>query len=75
MSQESPKRDKPGLGWRIFQWLGPRIITPVHVRLFRLLGGRLIGEGWSRRKRKDENGCVNCCVFVQDPVKFTWLSA
>ncbi len=44
MSQVSPQREKPGPGWRILQWLGPRIITPLHVRLFRLLGGRLIGS-------------------------------
>ena len=47
MSQVSPQREKPGLLWRMlwrmFQWLWPRIITPLHVRLFRLLGGRLIG--------------------------------
>ncbi len=29
--------------WRMLQWLGPRIITPLHVRLYRLLGGRLVG--------------------------------
>ncbi len=45
MSQVSPQREKPGPGWRMFQWLGPRIITPLHVRLYRLLGGRLVGGG------------------------------
>lgn len=27
----------------MLQRLGPRIITPLHVRLYRLLGGRLVG--------------------------------
>ena len=27
----------------MLQWLGPRIITPLHVGLYRLLGGRLVG--------------------------------
>ena len=27
----------------MLQWLGPRIITPLHVSLYRLLGGRLVG--------------------------------
>jgi deazaflavin-dependent oxidoreductase (nitroreductase family) len=27
----------------MLQWLGPRIMTPLHVRLYRLLGGRLVG--------------------------------
>ena len=26
----------------MLQWLGPRIITPLHVRMYRLLGGRLV---------------------------------
>ncbi len=43
MSQVSPQREKPGPGWRMLQWLGPRIMTPLHVRLYRLLGGRLVG--------------------------------
>ena len=43
MSQESPQRENPGLGWRMLQWLGPGIVTPLHVILYRLLGGRLVG--------------------------------
>ena len=39
----SRERENPGLGWRMLQWLGPRIITPLHVGLYRLLGGRLVG--------------------------------
>ena len=39
MSQVNPQREKPGPVWRMFQWLGPRIITPLHVRLYRLLVG------------------------------------
>ena len=27
----------------MLQWLGPGIITPLHVSLYRLLGGRLVG--------------------------------
>ena len=45
LSQERPQREKPGPVWRMFQWLGPRIITPLHVRVYRLLGGRLVGGG------------------------------
>ena len=45
MSQESPQREKPGLAWRMLRWLGPRIITPLHVGLYRLLGGRLVFGG------------------------------
>ncbi len=44
MSQESPQREKPGLLWRMIQWLAPRI-TPLYLRLYRLLGGRLVGGG------------------------------
>ena len=29
----------------MFQWLGPTVITPLHVRVYRLLGGRLVGGG------------------------------
>ena len=29
--------------WRMLQWLGPRVITRLHVSLYRLLGGRLVG--------------------------------
>ena len=47
MSQVSPQRDKPGPVLRMllpmFQWLWPRVGTPFHVRLYRLLGGRLVG--------------------------------
>ncbi len=47
MSQESPQREKPGLGWRMLlpmiQMLAPRILTPLYLRLYRLLGGRLGG--------------------------------
>ena len=47
MSQVSPQRDKPGPVWRMLlrmiQWLWPRVGTPLHVRLYRLVGGRLVG--------------------------------
>ena len=47
MSQVSPQREKPGPVLRmllpVLQWLRPRIITPLHVRVYRLLGGRLVG--------------------------------
>ncbi len=43
MSQVSPQREKPGPVWRMFRWLGPRIIAPLHLRMYRLLGGRLVG--------------------------------
>ena len=43
MSQESPQREKPGLLLRMFQLLGP--ITPLYLRVYRLLGGRLVGGG------------------------------
>ena len=33
----------PRAVWRVLQWLGPRMITPLHVSLYRLLGGRLVG--------------------------------
>ena len=49
MSQASPQRDKPGLVFRtllpMIQWLWPRVGTPLHVRLYLLLGGRLVGGG------------------------------
>ena len=49
MGQESPQRDKPGLLWRMLlpmiQWLWPRVGTPLHVRVYRLLGGRLDSGG------------------------------
>ncbi|MFQ5979067.1 MAG: nitroreductase/quinone reductase family protein [Candidatus Heimdallarchaeota archaeon] len=44
MSQVSPQREKPNRLWRMILWLGPRIIFPLHVRLYRLLGGRLVGD-------------------------------
>ncbi len=51
MSQESPQRNKPGRALRMllpmFQWLWPRVGAPLHVRLYRLLGGRLVGGGTS----------------------------
>ena len=47
MSQGSPQREKPGLLLRmllpVLRWLRPRIITPLHVRVYRLLVGRLVG--------------------------------
>ena len=49
MGQVSPQRDKPGLVLRMLlpmiQWLWPKAGTPLHVRLYRLLGGRLAGGG------------------------------
>ena len=42
MSQVSPQREKPGLLLRMIQLLAPRI-TPLYLRLYRLLGGRLVG--------------------------------
>ena len=49
MSQASPQPDKPGLLLRMLlpmiRWFWPRIGTPLHVRLYRLLGGRLVGGG------------------------------
>ena len=45
MSQVSPQREKPGLLLRMIQWLWPRVGTPLHVHLYRLLGGRLVGGG------------------------------
>ena len=49
MRQVSPQREKPGLLWRILlpmiQWLWPRVGTPLHLRLYRLLGGRMVGGG------------------------------
>ena len=51
MSQVSPQREKPGLLWRMLlpmiQLLWPRVGTPLHVRWYRLLGGRLAGGGSS----------------------------
>ena len=44
MSQVSPQREKPGLLLRMIQLLAPRI-TPLYLRLYRLLGGRLVGGG------------------------------
>ena len=43
MSQVSPQREKPSPKWRMLQWLGTKIIIPLHLRLYRLLGGRLVG--------------------------------
>lgn len=34
---------KPGLTMRVMQWLMPRI-TPAHVRMYRLLGGRIVNR-------------------------------
>lgn len=49
MSQVSPQRNQPGLLWRMLlpvtQRLWPRVGTPLHVRLYRLMGGRLVGGG------------------------------
>ncbi len=49
MSQASPQRDKPGLVLRMLlpmiRWFWPRVGTPLHVRWYRLLGGRLAGGG------------------------------
>ncbi|HAL49034.1 MAG: nitroreductase family deazaflavin-dependent oxidoreductase [SAR202 cluster bacterium] len=49
MSQESPQRGKPGPVLRVLlpmlQWFWPRVGTPLHVRLYRLLGGRVVGGG------------------------------
>ena len=49
MSQVSPQREKPGPVMRMLlpmiQWLWPRVGTRLHVRLYRLLGGRLVGGG------------------------------
>ena len=42
MSQESAQREKPDLEIRMFQWLGI-ILSPLLIRLYRLLGGRLVG--------------------------------
>ncbi len=42
MSQVSPQREKPGPAIRMFRWLAP-ILTPLLIRLYRLLGGRLVG--------------------------------
>ena len=44
MSQVSSQREKPGLLLRMIQLLAPRI-TPVYLRLYRLLSGRLVGGG------------------------------
>ena len=47
MSQASPQRDKPRPVLRMLlpmiQWVWPRVGTPLHVRLYRQLGGRLVG--------------------------------
>ena len=49
MSLESPQRERPGPVLRMLlpmiRWLWPRVGTPLHVRLYRLLGGRLVGGG------------------------------
>ena len=42
MSQESAQREKPDLEIRMFQWLGI-ILSPLLIRLYRLLVGRLVG--------------------------------
>ena len=42
MRQVSPQQEKPGVTIRLFRWLAP-IFTPLLIRLYRLLGGRLIG--------------------------------
>ena len=42
MSQVSPQREKPGPAIRMFQLLGP-ILTPLLIRLYSLLDGRLVG--------------------------------
>lgn len=43
MSKAGPQRVKPGLLLRMFQLLGS--ITPLYLRVYRLLGGRLVGGG------------------------------
>ena len=47
MKQESLQREKPGPLLRMLlpmmRWLRPNIITPLHVRLYPLLGGRRVG--------------------------------
>jgi deazaflavin-dependent oxidoreductase (nitroreductase family) len=50
MSQQSPQREKPGAVLRMLlpflQLFWPKVGTPVHVRLYRRLGGsRLVGGG------------------------------
>ena len=49
MSQVSPQRERPGPVLRMLlpmiRWLWPKFGTPLHVRLYRLLGGRLVGGG------------------------------
>ena len=42
MSQESPQREKPDLEIRMFQLVG-LILTPLLIRLYPLLDGRLVG--------------------------------
>ena len=44
MGQVSSQREKPGLMLRMIQWLAPRI-TPLYLRLYRLVGGRSVGGG------------------------------
>ena len=38
----SPEQEKPGPQIRMFRWVAP-ILTPLLIRLYRLLGGRLVG--------------------------------
>jgi deazaflavin-dependent oxidoreductase (nitroreductase family) len=49
MSRVSSQREKPGPVLRMLlpmiQWLWPRVGTTFHIRLYRLLGGRLVGGG------------------------------
>ena len=49
MSQESPQPEKPGPVLRtllpFIQLFWPRVGTPLHVRWYRLLSGRLVGGG------------------------------
>ncbi len=48
MSQESRQREEPGplprVMFAMLRWVRPRIITPIHIRLYQLLGGRLVGR-------------------------------
>jgi deazaflavin-dependent oxidoreductase (nitroreductase family) len=43
MSQAKTQKDQPGRVMRMMQWIMPRI-TPVHVRMYRWLGGRFVNR-------------------------------
>ena len=82
MSQESPQREKPGPLLRILlpiiQWLWPRVGTPLHVRVYRLLGGRLVGvfgDNLGRWGGFAEYVCARDNALMLKPVSMTFEEA